>query len=203
MKKESDQVTLERDTLAPIADVGGGALHRLSLKRMSTDFTNVVFSRLSYVFGENVDLSEDEEEDIDEATEAMRVPVSIPFSGKLRIERDYTLGEGCQFSMIYPTELVDKVSLPQFQESISKLNSILYRAESNWLRHSFDNIFACLSLYTTPMCFGTFYEKCMKEFDKAIEAENERVYAPVGLKLLNPHRSAYIYLEIEFSKIIT
>ncbi|ORY01478.1 hypothetical protein K493DRAFT_334957 [Basidiobolus meristosporus CBS 931.73] len=199
MKKEVTQITLERDTLEPPPETGSGALHRMSLKRMSTEFTNVVFSRLSMVFGENVDLSE-EEDDMDDSREPLRIPTSIPFSGKLRIERDYTLGESCQFSMDYPKELTDKVSVPQFQESISKLNSILYRAESNWFRHSLDNIFGCLSLYTTPVCFGTFYQKCMAEFDRAIEIENEKVYSPVGLRLLNPLHSAYLYLEIEFSK---
>ncbi|KAK9728779.1 Golgin subfamily A member 7, variant 2 [Basidiobolus ranarum] len=192
MNKEDNEVSLEQGTLSPTVDTGSGGLRRLSIKRMSSDFTSVVISRLSYVFGENIDLSEDE--DMDEAAEVAYIPTPLPFTGKLRIERDYTIGEGCQFSMEYPPELMEKVSLPQFQESISKLNSILYRAECSWIRHSLDHLIECLTLYTYPLCFGSYYHKCMREFDQAIEVENDRVYAPVGLKLWNPRRCAYHYV---------
>ncbi|ORY00832.1 hypothetical protein K493DRAFT_347625 [Basidiobolus meristosporus CBS 931.73] len=151
-----------------------------------------MLARLSFVFGEDINLSE--EENMDESVQVSYVPAALPFTGKLRIERDYTLGEYCQFSMEYPSVLQEKISQSQFQESMSKINLLLYRAESNRARHSLDHLLACLTLYTFPLCFESFYQKRMDELDQAIQAENDRVYAPVGLKLWNPKNYAFLYV---------
>ncbi|KAK9679638.1 hypothetical protein K7432_016204 [Basidiobolus ranarum] len=168
---------------------------RLNLRRISTDFTATVFSRLSYALGENSGLSD--EDHVDSLEPSAPEPLPTSSQGIIRIERDYSKGELCQFSLIYPTELNGKISPESFRKSIVKINDILYTAESSWLRNSVDNFISCLTLYTSPLCFGTFYQKCINRLHDTVDSENSNLYLPAGLHLRDPRRTAFLFLEIE------
>ncbi|KAK9765286.1 hypothetical protein K7432_006515 [Basidiobolus ranarum] len=168
---------------------------RLSLKHMSTDLTTAVFSRLSYVLGENSEFLREEAVDTSHPiTSEPQLPHSC---GVIRVERDYSKGEGCQFSQEYPSELNDKITVETFRNTITQINGILRKAEYSWFRNSLDNIISCLSLYTYPLCFGSFYQKCMKELNQLIASENSELYLPAGLHIQDPRRTAFLFLEIE------
>ncbi|ORX88925.1 hypothetical protein K493DRAFT_73286 [Basidiobolus meristosporus CBS 931.73] len=168
---------------------------RLSLKHMTPDFSASVFSRLSYVLGENAEFLS-EEHSVASHSKGYEESALFPCSS-FRVERDYSLGEHCRFSLVFPPELSDKISPESFRRSISRLNDILHKAESSWLRNSLDNFLSCLTLYTSPLCFGTFYQKCMKELDHAIAEENRDLYLPMGLRMADPRRTGFLFLEIE------
>ncbi|ORX96826.1 hypothetical protein K493DRAFT_216806, partial [Basidiobolus meristosporus CBS 931.73] len=112
----------------------------------------------------------------------------------IRIERDYSKGELCQFSLMYPVELSDKISPENFKASMTRLNEILFLAESSWLRNSMENVISCLTLYTFTHCFGTFYQKCMQRFNEAVASENANLYGPAGLYLRDPRRTAFLFV---------
>jgi len=70
------------------------------------------------------------------------------------------------------------------------------RAENLW-QNSFDNIVEILTLYTWGVCCGTHYTRSVKGIIRFIEAENRKIYNPVGVNLRNPVKTAFLFLEIE------
>ncbi|CAG8491137.1 1420_t:CDS:2 [Cetraspora pellucida] len=76
----------------------------------------------------------------------------------VRIERDYTRGEMCQFQSAFPLEIDGRVTPRQFQQTINRLNELLVNAlnpKYNW----FDNCLACVTIYVSTLCMRSHYEK--------------------------------------------
>ena len=76
----------------------------------------------------------------------------------VRIERDYTAGELVQFYPAYPLELEGRITATAFSELVNDINSLLieaHRTLPTWL----DNSLAILTLYISPMLFGTHYAR--------------------------------------------
>lgn len=76
----------------------------------------------------------------------------------VRVERDYTGGELCQFHPTFPLELEGRIRPFVFSELINDLNSIIIEAnDAGWA--CFDNTLAVLTLYASPVTIGTRYSR--------------------------------------------
>ena len=88
----------------------------------------------------------------------------------IRIERDYTAGESCQFHPSFPLELDGRITPTIFSETINDINVILIAAnDAGWA--CFDNALAVLSLYITPLLIGSKYKRVsLTRFERSLGA---------------------------------
>ncbi|KAG9306296.1 hypothetical protein G9A89_018179 [Geosiphon pyriformis] len=111
----------------------------------------------------------------------------------IRIERDYSRGELCQFYTAFPLEIDGRINPLQFQETIATLNELLERAHSpkyNWM----DNLLACLTLYTSTFCIRSHYDRMVEEICKFLDNENKTTYNAQGLNFRNPQKTAFLFV---------
>lgn len=76
----------------------------------------------------------------------------------VRIERDYSDGELCQFEPIFPMELDGRVNPQDFSKTIAHLNSLLQKAHKP-LNSVFDNMLECLTLYMSSLFYKSHYKR--------------------------------------------
>ncbi|PWN89331.1 hypothetical protein FA10DRAFT_267907 [Acaromyces ingoldii] len=115
----------------------------------------------------------------------------------IRVERDYTGGELCQFHPTFPLELEGRVEPTVFSETMNDINELLIKAhDPSWA--CFDNSLAVLTLYTSPFLLNSKYEREMKRLDKIISQANEKSFNPAGLNIRSPAESAFLFLEVEY-----
>ncbi|EIW71762.1 hypothetical protein TREMEDRAFT_22967, partial [Tremella mesenterica DSM 1558] len=108
----------------------------------------------------------------------------------LRIERDWSEGEVCQFEPIFPMELEGRISPSTFQEFIRTINAHLTNAYS--VRGAVvDNLIA-VSTWWTSLLWRTshFEKKHLKLTERSIERYNKETFEPVGLRILSPRHVA-------------
>ncbi|KDN50364.1 hypothetical protein K437DRAFT_221999 [Tilletiaria anomala UBC 951] len=115
----------------------------------------------------------------------------------IRVERDYTSGELCQFHPSFPLELEGRVSPTHFSETINDINVLLIEANSpGWA--CFDNTLAALTLYISPFLFGSKYKREMARLQAYITKANKESFNPAGLNIIHPRHSAFLFMEIEY-----
>ncbi|GAA5860498.1 hypothetical protein JCM8547_000323 [Rhodosporidiobolus lusitaniae] len=115
----------------------------------------------------------------------------------IRIERDYSAGETCQFWSGWIWELEGRVSPTDFQNTLNELNTVLASAHDPY-KSIFDNCLAILTLYLSPYIVTTHYQREIRKFDEILIRANREKFNPAGLNLLSPQKNAYLYLEIEY-----
>jgi len=115
----------------------------------------------------------------------------------LRVDRDYTGGELCQFWSGYPIELEGRVTPTQHLHFMNELNAVLASAHDPY-KSIFDNTLAILTLYISTLLYKSHYEREIERFYKVIQRGNREVYNPVGLNVLDPRPVAFLFLEIEY-----
>ncbi|KDE07967.1 hypothetical protein MVLG_01873 [Microbotryum lychnidis-dioicae p1A1 Lamole] len=115
----------------------------------------------------------------------------------LRVERDYSDGQTCQFCCDWIDELKGRVTRNDFESMLNGMNAILASAHDPY-RSIVDNCCAILTFYLSPKLFPSHFAKCMREFDRVLERANREIYNPVGLNLLPPRRTAFLFMEIEY-----
>ncbi|KIJ33065.1 hypothetical protein M422DRAFT_174116 [Sphaerobolus stellatus SS14] len=115
----------------------------------------------------------------------------------VRIERDYDYGELVQFSSAFPLELQGRITPTQFLETINVLNEGLIRAHS-LSSAAFYNTLAVLTFWLSPLFIKDRYRREMEKLAYLIDALNAELYNPVGLNILWPRKSAFLFLEIEY-----
>ncbi|CAG8433129.1 7790_t:CDS:2 [Ambispora gerdemannii] len=111
----------------------------------------------------------------------------------IRIERDYSRGELCQFYAAFPLEIDGRVSPRVFQQTITTLNELLEKAHSpkyNWV----DNFLACLTLYMSTLCKRPHYDRMVEEICKFLDNENKTTYNHQGLNFRNPQKTAFLFV---------
>ncbi|CAG8473541.1 12070_t:CDS:2 [Funneliformis caledonium] len=79
----------------------------------------------------------------------------------IRIDRDYTSGELCQFQTAFPLEIDGRVNPRRFQQTINILNEMLTKAH-NPRYNMFDNCLACLTIYTSTLCLRSHFDRWKK-----------------------------------------
>jgi len=115
----------------------------------------------------------------------------------VRVERDYSGGELVQLYPTYPLEFEGRVTPTQFQASINEINEVLISAYS--LRSSaFEHILGVMTLYLSTLILETHYEKEMRRLARLFDRLNREIFHPVGLSLVWPRKSAFLFLDIEY-----
>lgn len=115
----------------------------------------------------------------------------------VRIERDYSVGELCQFHPTFPLELEGRISPTLYSETLNDLNVIIIKANDPvWA--CIDNTFAVLTLYISPLIFGSKYGRESHNLKQRIDQANQKNFNPVGLHLRYPSDTAFLFLELEY-----
>ncbi|CDU25363.1 uncharacterized protein SPSC_05197 [Sporisorium scitamineum] len=115
----------------------------------------------------------------------------------VRIERDYSSGELPQFHSSFPLELEGRISPTTFSELINDINTLLIKAHNptkTWI----DNTFAISTFYLSTLLVGSHYRRTMRELEELIARSNRETLNPVGLSLVDPHKSAFLFIELEY-----
>ncbi|XP_045190494.1 golgin subfamily A member 7-like [Mercenaria mercenaria] len=123
-----------------------------------------------------------------------RIPVS--HCPKVFVQRDYSNGTTLSFQTKFPQDLEGKVDAATFQETVTKLNSMYLEAETLSGKTYCESCLACLTAYLSYICFDTHYEKMLKKIRHYIDEQNQNVYVPRGLMLIDPVERGLRVLEI-------
>ncbi|XP_067857309.1 golgin subfamily A member 7-like [Heptranchias perlo] len=117
-------------------------------------------------------------------------------TSKVFIQRDYSSGTVCQFQTKFPSELETRIDRQQFEETIRALNNLYAEAEKLGGQSYLEGCLACLTAYTVFLCMETHYEKVLKKIAKYIQEQNEKIYAPRGLVIVDPIERGLRVIEI-------
>lgn len=115
---------------------------------------------------------------------------------KVFIQRDYSEGVGVKFETKLPTELQGKISSSEFTDVIERINAIYEDAERLSARTYLENCLACLTAYLVLICMPTNYEKNVKKASELITIENDRLFIPKGLLMVDPMERGLRCIEI-------
>ncbi|KAK9897427.1 hypothetical protein P389DRAFT_142731 [Cystobasidium minutum MCA 4210] len=115
----------------------------------------------------------------------------------IRLDRDYTSGEICQFWSGFPIELEGRITATQHLNVMNELNAILASAFDPY-KAIFDNVVAVLSLYISTWLLSSHYDKEIARFDRALEGANRTLYNPAGLNMINPKKNGYLFVSYQF-----
>jgi hypothetical protein len=115
---------------------------------------------------------------------------------KIFLQRDYSDGTAVKFQTKFPQELDGKIDRTLFETTLNKLNELYADAEALSARTYCENCFACLTAYIVYMCMDTHYEKVLKKISRYIQEQNNTVYIPRGLLLVDPVERGLRVLEI-------
>eukprot|EP00112_Aurelia_sp_Birch-Aquarium-sp1_P015369 Seg34.8 transcript_id=Seg34.8/GoldUCD/mRNA.D3Y31 product="Isocitrate dehydrogenase" protein_id=Seg34.8/GoldUCD/D3Y31 len=130
------------------------------------------------------------------AAKSERSPARGPNGFKVFVQRDYTEGTTVKFQVKYPLELEGKLPEAYFNETLNKINSIFAGAEKTGAGTYTQGCFACLTAYLIYACIDTRYDKHMKKLAAYINDQNESVYVPRGLMIVNPMERGLRVIEI-------
>lgn len=121
-----------------------------------------------------------------------------PTSGCLKvfIQRDYQEGTNVKFQSKFPSELEDKIDRASFEHLINTLNTIYAEAEKISGKTYCEGFLACLTAYLIYVCMETHYEKCLKRIARFIQEQNETVWLPRGLLVIDPVERGLRVVEI-------
>jgi hypothetical protein len=119
-----------------------------------------------------------------------------PHCTKVFIQRDYSEGTTLKFCPKFPQELEGKIDRTAFDYTITQLNNLYLKAESLSSRTYCESCFACLTAYLAYLCIETYYDKVLKEISVFIQQQNDTVYIPRGLMLIDPIDRGLRILEI-------
>lgn len=113
------------------------------------------------------------------------------------VERDYSLGMHVRFVTDYPDELNGyQLSPDEFARTIDTINRIFDEAEGwNWVNIC-EAFLACTSLYSLWLCWTPHYERKIQQFRQFLNHQNESVYHPKGLHLMDPVLNGLLHFEI-------
>ncbi|KAL5022765.1 hypothetical protein ScPMuIL_001920 [Solemya velum] len=122
----------------------------------------------------------------------------IPSSqcAKVFIPRDYSDGTTVRFVTKYPPELDGRIDPKLLQQTVITLNSMYCEAETLSGKTYCESCFACLTAYLSYICFSTHYEKTLKKIKRYVEDQNQTVYVPRGLMVIDPVERGLRTLEI-------
>nr|ODN91272.1 hypothetical protein L203_01477 [Cryptococcus depauperatus CBS 7841] len=107
----------------------------------------------------------------------------------VRIERDWSEGEICQFETIFPMELEGRVEPAQLTTFLNNINEKLREAYAVGPTVA-DNLIAVATLWSSLLWRESHFEKANQA--------NHDVFNPVGLNVLSPREVALQFLEVEY-----
>ncbi|XP_052772904.1 golgin subfamily A member 7-like [Mya arenaria] len=123
-----------------------------------------------------------------------RIPVNQ--CPKVFVQRDYTNGTQLAFTTKFPQELEGKIDVQTFQKTVTKLNAMYEEAETLSGKTYCESCLACLTAYLSYICISTHYEQMLKKIRAYVNEQNQNVYQPRGLLLIDPVERGLRVLEI-------
>jgi hypothetical protein len=116
----------------------------------------------------------------------------------ITIQRIYTHGTSPCFDESYPEFLAKRgVNAEQYRRTIQQINEYYEDAEDYGCREYSEG---CVTFFTCNLfmaCTRPNYLKDMKLVERWIGAENEQIYRPRGLEILNPVKNGSLFIEIK------
>jgi len=119
-----------------------------------------------------------------------------PHCTKVFIQRDYSEGTQVKFQTKFPQELETRVERVVFENTVTQLNNMCAEAEALSSSTYCESCFACMTAYLAYLCMETHYEKILKKINRYIQEQNETMYLPRGLMLVDPAQNGLRILEI-------
>ena len=95
-----------------------------------------------------------------------------------------------------PPELDGLIDPEVFQNTINKLNLLYKEAETIDSKTYCEGILSCLSGYLILLCSKTKYEKCLKKVKQLLKEENDNVYWPKNVLIIDPYSNGLRSIEI-------
>lgn len=115
---------------------------------------------------------------------------------KVFVQRDYSEGTNVKFQSKLPPELEGRIDKATFENTISTLNGLYAEGEKASCSVFCESCLACFTAYLTYICMESHYEKNLKRIAAFIQEENENIYAPKGLMLVDPIERGLRVIEI-------
>ncbi|KAI0213304.1 Golgin subfamily A member 7B [Lamellibrachia satsuma] len=122
--------------------------------------------------------------------------MASPHCAKVFIQRDYSNGTHVKFLKDFPPELEGKIDRQTFDSTVTQLNTMFAEAEMLCSSTYCENCFACLTAYLIYLCMDTHYEKMLKKINRYIQEQNDTVFVPRGLMLVDPSERGLRVIEI-------
>uniref|UniRef100_A0A915ETK5 Ras modification protein ERF4 n=1 Tax=Ditylenchus dipsaci TaxID=166011 RepID=A0A915ETK5_9BILA len=122
--------------------------------------------------------------------------VSLDSCRKIFVDRDYSHGLPVRFIKDYPPSLDGIVSREDWEETIETINNEFAKAEQVCLGSIAETLFGLCTCYISRLFFPTRYEKQLDKIRRYIEAQNKRLFLPVGLCMLDPMERGLRIIEI-------
>ncbi|TXT15504.1 hypothetical protein VHUM_00007 [Vanrija humicola] len=111
----------------------------------------------------------------------------------VRVERDYSLGDICQFTTNFPIEIDGRVTPTEFAKFVEAVNEPLREAYSV-SGAVVDNVIAVLTWWTSLWWRTSHFEKELQRAEAVIRKANETTFNPAGLNVLSPREVALQYV---------
>ncbi|BEJ14821.1 hypothetical protein CspHIS471_0405880 [Cutaneotrichosporon sp. HIS471] len=115
----------------------------------------------------------------------------------VRVDREWSLGDICQFSTAFPLELETRLDAATYTKFIESINVPLREAYSV-SGAVIDNLIGVLTWWTSLLWHKSHFESELRRAEDLIEEANEKTFHRVGLNILSPRSVALQYLEIEY-----
>lgn len=115
---------------------------------------------------------------------------------KVFVQRDYSRGTACRFQTKFPPELEGKLERSQFEQTVNHINGIFDEAERVGARTYLEGCLGCITAYLIFMCIQTQYNKCLKRLAEYVNEQNQCVFVPRGLMIVNPMERGLRVIEI-------
>ncbi|CAE6477702.1 unnamed protein product [Rhizoctonia solani] len=91
----------------------------------------------------------------------------------LRVERDYSGGELCQFHPTFPLELEGRITPVQHQESMNSINEVLISAHRLFPSFVYNSV-AILTLYISTLFIPSHYDKARNAAAKIVDRSTQQ-----------------------------
>ncbi|KAF9583075.1 hypothetical protein BGW38_010309 [Lunasporangiospora selenospora] len=193
---QSSRPELSETTIAPVSP-GATTINTVrsthNLVSTSTLTTSIPTIKVPTTMTTTTMMSMDDRIERQPSSQPMGTPRCI-----VRIDRDHLQGdEATRFECeMFPEEFLGRVTRPEFKATVEGINDHMQIAEES-LWNCLDTLLDCLTAYTAKHCFGTHYQRSLREMEKFIELENKKLYHPAKMHLRNPLKVGMIYLEFE------
>lgn len=131
---------------------------------------------------------------------SIRSASNMAISKKIYIQRDYSDGMVPKFQYKLPRELDELIAPAVFQKTIETLNKIYADAEGMTLKTYWEGCFSCLTGYLFLGCMNSQYHSNLKKVKSFLRDENEKVYWPKGVIIMDPYPSGLRSIEVVIYK---
>lgn len=105
---------------------------------------------------------------------------------KVFVQRDYTHGTECKFETSYPHHLEGVIARETFTDTVNKINELFARAEELGCSTYTEGCLSCTTGYLLYFCIETKYQKEMKQISMFIQRQNDEIYHPRGVHIVEP-----------------